>query len=418
MYQPPWQDVNVLRQINEECYLPILYMLDRHENAKITLNIQGCLLEMLHANGMDITIELLKKHVQSGKIEIVGTGMYHPILPLIPVPEINTQIKLHEAAVLKYINPKWEKKGFFPPEMAVSPDIAPIIEDQGYNWMIMGGIANTKDWPINYIQEHESGILTFFRDDYISNEISFKKIDATGFVQKLEAMHNDHGDTYIITAQDAETFGHHIKRYETTFLGTVFSLIEEKNERYLNENQGKDKLIKVDFISNLSKRFPIITGCNYRSCSWSTDWEDIQQHIPFPLWMHPENDVHKAQYRMLKALYDLMAILDRKIRESIESDSNTNNDAMELARTARWFYNQAIHSCWLWWASQRPMWNPNLIYKGADLVIKTALNSQLALISMHVGEGDVVYQIIMEQMKNLMTKMVEHEIRSRKVRTF
>ncbi len=46
-YQPPWQDIKVLKQIYEECYMPLLSMLERHENVKLTLNIQGCLLDQL-----------------------------------------------------------------------------------------------------------------------------------------------------------------------------------------------------------------------------------------------------------------------------------------------------------------------------------------------------------------------------------
>ena len=68
IYQPPWQDVEVLKRINSECYVPLLSMIERHDNAKITLNVQGCLLDMLHEHGMDQTIELMKTLIQLGKL--------------------------------------------------------------------------------------------------------------------------------------------------------------------------------------------------------------------------------------------------------------------------------------------------------------------------------------------------------------
>lgn len=48
MYQPTFQDSSVLRQIDKECYKPLLKMFEEHENVKISLNINAVLLEMLH----------------------------------------------------------------------------------------------------------------------------------------------------------------------------------------------------------------------------------------------------------------------------------------------------------------------------------------------------------------------------------
>ena len=47
-YQPPYQDVGVLRKINKECYKPLFSMLEEHENIKISLNINSNLIEMFH----------------------------------------------------------------------------------------------------------------------------------------------------------------------------------------------------------------------------------------------------------------------------------------------------------------------------------------------------------------------------------
>ena len=46
-YQPPWQDVDVLFRIYNECYKPLMGMMERHDNIKITMNIQGGLLNSL-----------------------------------------------------------------------------------------------------------------------------------------------------------------------------------------------------------------------------------------------------------------------------------------------------------------------------------------------------------------------------------
>jgi len=62
-------------------------------------------------------------------------------------------------------------------------------------------------------------------------------------------------------------------------------------------------------------------------------------------------------------------------------DKSENWEVEQYSNTARWFYDRSLHSCPTWWANyQRGIWNPNLIYKGMELLIRTALNSRLALI--------------------------------------
>jgi Glycosyl hydrolase family 57 len=403
IYQPPWQDVEILKKINRECYFPLFSMLERHKNAKITLNIQGCLIEMMEEVGLNETLIILKRLVKTGKIEVVGTAKFHPILPLIPEPEIERQVKINEAVHERFFEGNWKKNGFFPPEMAVDPELNIIIKKLGYSWMIMGGISNDGPWPTNYINQSKSGLLTYFRDDILSNEISFNKINAEGFMKKLSTMFGKpYGQKhYVITAQDGETFGHHIPLYETSFLGQVFSLLEDRED------------IEIEFISDLPKIFPIEKKAENRAASWSTDGKDLASNVPFGLWKHPFNPIHKVQFRMLQNLYKLMDLLE------IHREKNGKNKAFQnYYQTSRYFYDRALHSCWLWWACMRPHWSPNLIYKGVDLVLKTALNAQLALINLNVGEGDEFYQIVMDNQEKLMTKMIDQEISLRKVRTF
>jgi alpha-amylase/alpha-mannosidase (GH57 family) len=375
-------------------------MLDRHENARMSINIQGCLIQLLLENDMQETVDLLRSAMMDGKVELVGSAMYHPILPLIPEVEVSRQISLNEEYMKKVFGNLWKKHGFFPPEMAVSEECCDYICRSGYEWVIMSGIANTGEWPINYVQQLGCGILSYFRDDYLSNEISFKAIDAAGMVHKLSTMYGNNQNNYVITAQDGETFGHHIKNYETSFLGKAFSILEDKKD------------VQVEFISNLSKIFPSHNSAVIRSSTWSTEWNDIQENVPYPLWKHPFNPLHKVQYRILQALYKLMEILD-----NAGITDQTDASVQEYARTARWFYDESLHSCWLWWASMRPHWSPNLIYKGIDLINKTALNAQLALINLKIGEGDEHYNTIIDNAHKLMIALIEQELSLHKVPT-
>ncbi|GAH34958.1 unnamed protein product, partial [marine sediment metagenome] len=87
IYQPPTQDLNVLRKIDKECYKPLFSLLEEHDNAKFCLNVNGVLIELLYEFGLSDTMDLLKNLASESKIEIVGTAKFHPILPLIPKKE-------------------------------------------------------------------------------------------------------------------------------------------------------------------------------------------------------------------------------------------------------------------------------------------------------------------------------------------
>ncbi len=402
IYQPPTQDIKILRVINKECYKPLFSILEQHDNARFTLNINGVLIEMLYNYDLGDTMELLKNLVSESKIEIVGTAKFHPILPLIPKKEAYHQIRMNEEINRKEFGNIWERKGFFPPELAISSKIAKIVRELGYKWVIQSGIAcpaeeKGVDWPYDKIYCSPNGLQLFFRDDILSNKISFKKITAKGFIKDIKTKYkdkkqDDKNDTYILTAMDGETFGHHIKNYEKVFLGKALELIAEKDE------------IKTIFISDLDQHFPIAKKVIIpKESSWSTNYEDLLNDIPYPLWKHPDNNIHKYYWKIVKSLNNLMVLADSlDLTEKWEVENYYN--------TARYFYDRSLHSCPTWWANvQNGIWSPNLIYKGLELLMKAALNSQMALVHAGKDEGDGYFDSISYYLGIILTNLTDFQ---------
>jgi len=96
IYQPPTQDLKVLKLIDQECYKPLFSLLEEYDDVKFCLNISGILIELLYEYGLSDTMDLLKNLVAESKIEIVGTAKFHPILPLIPKKEVQYQIEQNQ----------------------------------------------------------------------------------------------------------------------------------------------------------------------------------------------------------------------------------------------------------------------------------------------------------------------------------
>ncbi|NVM16243.1 MAG: hypothetical protein HWN80_00900 [Candidatus Lokiarchaeota archaeon] len=374
MYQPSFQDSDVLRQIDKECYKPLFRMLDEHDNVKISLNINAVLIEMLYEFDLSETIELLQNLVLNNKIEIVGTAKFHPILPLIPQNEAEHQIELNEEVIRKEFQ-QWERTGFFPPELSISSKVAKFIRAKEYKWVIMSGIACPNEWLYDQIYISPNGLELFFRDDILSNKIAFNDITAKKFVEQLgtnfkEGKQKENRDKYFITAMDSETFGHHIKKFERIFLSKTLELINDQKE------------MRIEFISNLDKYFPIHKEKIIpKESSWSTTYDDMKLNIPYPLWDHPDNRIHSLFWKIVRSLNNLMNLIDTL---------NMKNewDIERYYNTARWFYDRGICSDTTWWANpDRGTWSPNLIYKGIELLMRSALNAQLALV--HANQSDL-----------------------------
>nr|MDO8112885.1 hypothetical protein [Candidatus Sigynarchaeota archaeon] len=384
-YQPPTQDVFVLKEINATCYEPLFRMLLDNPDFKITFNINTILLDLLMDHGLSHTIDLLKELVQKQQVDVVGSGKFHPILPLIPKQEVLHQIQLQEADLAKTF-PGWNKNGFFPPEMAISPGIATLLSQEGYKWVISSGIACSSEWPYDKIYQTQEGLLLYFRDDVISNEISFKKTSVDFLIEKLKVLYST--PHYIITAQDGETFGHHIKNYERTFL-----------ERAMRQ-AIEDEDIELCWISDLPKHFPVDGKIRITSSSWSTSQADIDYNTPYPLWNHPDNPVHRVQFKFMKNVLEIVYLLE----------ANPGPKPIQEATTARYFLDRGLHSCQLWWASARPMWSPNMILKGAELLLRAAFNARLGIIdNTHdkriIAESEELFDQISQYYSNLLQEI-------------
>jgi alpha-amylase/alpha-mannosidase (GH57 family) len=347
-------------------------LLGKYDTAKFSLNISGVLIELLHQFGLSDTMDLLKNLVSENRIEIVGTAKFHPILPLIPKKEVQRQIQMNEELNRKEFS-QWKRKGFFPPELAISGGIAKFIRQLGYKWVVMSGIACPIKWPYDKVYTSPNGLQLFFRDDILSNKIAFKNITAEKFIKNIQLAYknkNKSNPTYILTALDGETFGYHIKNYEKTFLGTTLELIDQ------------DVNLETIFISDLDQHFPIAKKKIIpRESSWSTTYEDIKAKVPYPLWNHPDNRVHKYYWKIMKRLNNLMKLLDSL---DLTNDWEINN----YYNTARYYYDRGIYSCPTWWANPlNKTWSPNLIYNGVEILMKAALNAQIALI--YGGKSDL-----------------------------
>ena len=427
-YQPPTQTPQVLEKVCNESYRPLLEVLRQYPHVRATLNINGVLLEMLHNHGHRDIINNLQSLGEKGKVEFTGSGKYHPILPLLPLAERKRQIELNIATGAHFLSKVYEPKGFFPPEMCYNSEILPEVIAAGHQWIILSGVACPNPWPVDKIyqvENREKKISVFFRDDILSNKISFKQTDAHDFLAQLKQVRGNAENIYVITAMDAETFGHHIQNWENLFLRAVYEQIDPNRETRDKIEQTRIEYTKEEpvticpicstkFLLVFSGKLPQVGNVNCPNCQAElkvnfkgTAKKDEEKTSK--LTQGAKNPEQSAQEVKMVTISELMRLFppgevvipkasswstsaddilagnpyplwrdkDNEIHHlqwehlylCIEivnkaQECADSDECKSLSGIARGLLDMAEYSCHFWWASRRPMWDMNLIQLG------------------------------------------------------
>lgn len=420
-YQPPTQLPHVLRQVVRESYRPLIQLFADNPHARLTVNVNGVLTEMLMDHAYQDVVEGLAWLAQRGQLEFTGSAKYHPILPLLPEEEVRRQIRANFNTNRRYLGAAYGPRGFFPPELCYSDRILGPVVDFGHDWVLLSGIACHGQWPTDVVQRGnplDAPISFIFRDDVLSNGISFQALDAHAFLEKLRNLgRHRRGDVYVVTAMDAETYGHHIAGWVEAFLGEAYRELQQEtaaregaHSRGLvpagyvrstageagpirgprpSDGDGEGRLfplphqvlgmerrpedtspIRLATVSEIVDSFPHMEGCWPLASSWSTSADDLARGVPYPLWNDPGNHVHGLLWEHLSLCIELQQQAEQ-CADNPPSQWHTN--------IARNILDSALHSCQFWWASRRPHWEVNMVFRGLADQGQAALNASRAV---------------------------------------
>lgn len=367
IYQPPTQKEIWVRRIADESYRKIISGLSVIPRARLSVNINGILCELLdHFGGTDV-IDGIRKLLKKGIIELTGSAKYHAFLPFLPESEIERQILLNEEILDKYFGNLWRsatqgKQGFFTPEMAYNKKVAQVAARLGYKWIIMdelGFPAGTKYvHDVIFTIAGLNDFSVFFRERNLSFTIlsSHGAGAAPTIIKYLGDRVNK--NEYAITAMDGETFGHHRPGLETL----LFDLLS-------------DEKITPVMMSDLPKKFIKREAVEPNNSTWAATKKDIKENTPYSRWQHDGNDVQKRQWELT---YLAIAISRREPANNI----------------IRKLLDEAMHSDQYWWASARPWWSLEMIERGA-FELKTVVEKSKSATATERTQAENLYKEIL-----------------------
>lgn len=343
-YQPANIDAYTIKEALDKSYFRVIRLLEENPEFRLTININGCLLERLDEMGEQDFIKRVKKLVEEKRLELVGTAAYHALLPLVPEEETKRQIKENEVILKKYFGEDFKAKGFFFPEMAYSVSVARIVKEMGYKWAILDefsafGVENfNRKSPY---QDRISGLKIIFRDrnqsrayppDLITNYLKDEK----------------YNDELLISATDGELYGlrHEDPSGEMEKIAKLNEKVITKTISSYLSSFDDSKILEIDL----------------RPSSWESTEKDLENGQPFILWNDRKNKIHKELWRLV----DL----------SISAGNKFSNDENIVAY--RWHFVRGLASCTFWWASANDFsanfgpyaWNPDIVERGLNDLIR------------------------------------------------
>jgi len=209
-----------------------------------------------------------------GQIEIITTAYYHPILPLLidshvalrPSPGLDLPQRFRFAedaraqvrmAARQYVHLFEQRpRGFWPPEQAVSPEMIPLIADEGFRWTISDEQILCKSMHVEIYRDGYGHVLNpdvlyrpylvssygvelpiVFRDHHLSDRIGFVYQEMSGEQAAEDLIHRLHKiwenlghnpDNFLVTlALDGENAWEWYPEDKTEFLHCLYRRISD-----------------------------------------------------------------------------------------------------------------------------------------------------------------------------------------------
>jgi 4-alpha-glucanotransferase len=206
----------VFAEVYDRAYLPMLEALERHPGVRLSLHYTGPLLEWFSAERPEF-IARLGALVSRGQVELLGGGLYEPILASLPEGDRVDQLTRMASTIQRITGRR--PQGAWLAERVWEPDLPTSLARAGYHWTILddqhfraASIPEANLWGA-YTTEDQGNLLTVFGTEQgLRYRIPF------GSVEDVIAYLRDHatedGRRVGMMGDDGEKFGAWPTTYE------------------------------------------------------------------------------------------------------------------------------------------------------------------------------------------------------------
>ncbi|MGE5190435.1 MAG: alpha-amylase/4-alpha-glucanotransferase domain-containing protein [Gemmatimonadota bacterium] len=245
-HQPVGNFEFVLEEACRKAYLPFLETLNRFPGIKVTVHFSGFLLQWI-ARKQPAVFGLLKDLAARGQIEVLGGGMYEPVLALLPERDRLGQLKDLADTVGRYFGRR--PRGIWLAERVWEPDVTGTLAAAGVDYLplddyhfLRAGLS-PEELDGQYLTEVNGAAVRLFPgSELLRYLIPFGGVDqALDAIDRLTA--RDAPYPAAIFADDGEKFGiwpgTHKSVYEDGWLHRFFEGIDARKDRLATMTLGE-----------------------------------------------------------------------------------------------------------------------------------------------------------------------------------
>jgi 4-alpha-glucanotransferase len=353
LHQPPGNLQHLLEHNAWEAK-EILFALDRiarslwsyEDLGRVHLSLSGTLLETLCSPEFQARVygtikcgDLLWQLQNTRIVELLGTGYYHPVLPLIP--EQDRPLHVERWLGIGHHLFRRPFAGFWPPEMAFCDELVPVLRRYGYEYVIVDSehvepVDDLRWEELRYrphLCEYEGeSIVVIVRDRDLSNAQE-SGMEPEWFLNEVR-QRTKHCDfvPLVTTCTDGDNGGW----FRNTTPGANFwsALYQPVLERI---RAGDDRL-RPTFIKEYLDRYGAHGRVRVRTGAWNTG-----EHSGHGFVQWTGSQRQKAALARIAELSGRVAALRARARR------NGGHGLAERAERGTWLLLRAETSCNLFW---------------------------------------------------------------------
>lgn len=331
LHQPVGNFDHVFRTAVETCYRPLLEHFEAHPGISFGLHLSGPLLDWLE-NGPPATLELVGRMIDRGQVEIMGGGLYEPLLASIPPEDARGQLEAMNRRLADLFGRS--PRGFWLTERVWSPDLPAVVAPTGLTYtfvddthFLYAGLspAETNRYRLTERHGHRLALLpTSKRLRYL---IPFRPVDEV--IEHLLKLADQPGATAAFYGDDGEKFGLWPKTHDWVFkqkwLVKFLDALDEHDHRivtitpgdYLDAQApaGRVYLPTASYAEMAEWALPAATAERFEDVRTTLEREDrLDEWRPFirgGIW-----DNFLVKYPEANLMHKKMLRLSRLVRES------------------------------------------------------------------------------------------------------
>ncbi|MCB2261580.1 MAG: glycoside hydrolase family 57 [Candidatus Thiosymbion ectosymbiont of Robbea hypermnestra] len=357
LHQPPNNLQELLDDGNWEAK-EILYALDRiprslwdlEDVARVHLSLSGTLLETLNDPGFQqrvygvVDCGALLWHFQNQALfEILGTGFYHPVLPLIPEAD-RPQHLYRWLDIARHLLWRPHFQGFWPPEMGFSMELIPLLRSCGYRYVLVDSEhvepVTSMNWQELRYRPHiarhgQDEIIIIVRDRDLSNAQE-AGMDVDWFDNEIaERTRWCDFVPLVTTCTDGENGGWFRNPTQGANFWSAFY------RPFLERVRAGESAVSPIFIGDYLNTHGAHGEVHVHTGAWNTGWHDGRN---FTQWTGSER-----QRATLEALGKLSAAIQAASHQAAERGIADDAGFQQALEQATWRLLRAETSCNFYW---------------------------------------------------------------------